>query len=135
MSRMTPSSQSAYDAMMGRDRPREKDAYGTLPRSIAPTIVKVADPIEPFEELAEQLMEAEPEGRKANRMLRKRQHERVSRDETGKLLLYGKACCGDAVMTLNRELDRLQLPYHFKCGKCGTLFVIEMRTREERRHV
>jgi hypothetical protein len=135
MSRLSASSQQRYNEIMGIGGQREAGPGGLFPRALGPTIVKVRDPMEPFEELAEQIMEGDPEGRKANRRLRKRQHQRVSTDEHGNGLLYGKRCCFEAVQVLNKELERLHLPWPFVCGQCGTVYSIEMRTREERRHV
>jgi hypothetical protein len=134
VAKLTATSQHRYNRLMGIGQAREERAPSLLPQALAPTIVKVGDPLQPLEDLAEAIMEGDPEGRKANRRLRQRNTAKVSFDEQGRALLYGKACCFQAMLVLNRQLDRLQLPYPWTCAECGTLFVIEMRVREVRRH-
>lgn len=135
MGRLSSTSQERYNRLVGVGATADGESARSLfPRSLAPTVIKVGDPMRPLDELAEAVMEGDPEGRRANRVLRKRQQAKLSFDELGRPLLYGKACCFSAMQVLDRQLDRLHLPYPWKCAECGTLFVIEMRVREERRH-
>lgn len=133
VSRLTLGTKRTYDRLMGVTREGSQD-NGYQPRAMSPTLVKLSDPLEETEAIVEQLMEADPEGRKINRILRRRRNHRTTFNRDGEALVFGRRCCAVLAQKLDRQLHRLHLPARFTC-ECGTVYSVEMRTREERRHV
>jgi hypothetical protein len=133
---LTAASQVALRRILapsGGTRPAASERPG--PQAAAPTLIKVEDPLEDVDAIVARQMDGDPVGRRANRVLRRRGGaKQVGRLPDGTPTLDGRECCARLAADINRCLHRLTMPAEYRC-ECGTVWRVENRVREERRHV
>lgn len=60
------------------------------------------------------------QGRRANRLLRRRRYEGVGFDEQGREVLHGRRCCWEHSQDVQRNMHRLVVGQSYLCPDCGS---------------
>lgn len=124
----------ALDSMNGLHDGGGEVRVSGLPQSAGPTVVKLKDPLADVEALVEKL-DDNTGRRPPNTWLARNRSGSLSSDRSRVPVIEGRRCCFQTIEGINRRMHLLPVPSPiFKCS-CGAEYRVEMRIREERKHL
>lgn len=128
MNRFSKGTGSLLDELAGQAQGRMREPGPT--RRWAPTVRKVAAPIEDIEDIVKILDDGEVSTVQRSKLMeRYRAPRQLDSTESGLVVFEGRRCCIERMAGIQSQLHNLRLPYSFECDSCGTTYVVESQMR------